>query len=99
MHGLHSVTAALRTGNVETLLIGPPTDARVWLGPDGMIGAGRAEVTTDPEAEATDCRADEAVPYTALTVGADLVAMDERVTLHEGFGAILRYPVPAHPAA
>lgn len=99
VHGLHSVTAALRTGNVETLLIGPPTDARVWLGPHGMIGAGRAEVSTDPEAEATDCGADEAVPYTALTVGADLVAMDERVTLHEGFGAILRHPVPAHPAA
>src|SRR5690625_4079545 len=93
VHGLHSVTAALRTGNVETLLIGAPTDARIWLGPDGMIGAARAEVTTDPEAPATDCRADEAVPYAALAVGADLVAMDDRVTLHEGFGAILRYPM------
>lgn len=90
--GLEGVTAALSEGNVATLLVGEPGGARVLTGPEPtQIGVAKPRLdalgVTDPVLH----RADEALPYAAVAVGAEVVAMDERLELTDGFGALLRH--------
>ncbi|SFW80628.1 Vms1/Ankzf1 family peptidyl-tRNA hydrolase [Amycolatopsis australiensis] len=90
--GLEAVTNALAEANVETLLVGSPGDTSVFGGPDpAQVAVGKAGLqalgVTAPEPR----RADEAIPFAAVATGAEVVVLDERVDLWEGFGALLRH--------
>ncbi len=90
--GVASVSAALRDGNVGTLIVGELGDATVVTG--------KALTTIAPDAEALSelgepvervARADEALPFGAIAVGAALVRADHRISPAGGVGALLRY--------
>ncbi|MHA7651101.1 Rv2629 family ribosome hibernation factor [Mycobacterium sp. ML4] len=90
--GVAAVCAALRDGDVETLIIGEMGDATVVTGAALTAVAPSADVLSDfGEPVARVARADEALPYTAIAVGANLIRADARVTLTEGVAAVLRY--------
>ncbi|MGW5720330.1 Rv2629 family ribosome hibernation factor [Amycolatopsis sp. NPDC003865] len=90
--GLEAVTSALAEANVETLLIGSPGDTAVFGGPDpAQVAVGKAGLQALGVPEPQQRRADEALPFAAVATGADVVVLDERVELWEGFGAILRH--------
>jgi hypothetical protein len=93
--GLAGVTAALRAGAVETLIIGEIGDATVVAGDDLATVAPTANVLSElGTAPAQVLRADEALPMLAVSTGASLVRTDERITPEDGVGAVLRYPLP-----
>jgi hypothetical protein len=90
--GLAEVVTALAEANVDTLLLGDPADAGVW------IGANAGEIATDREGllafgveDGREQRVDEALPWAALVSGGSVTVMDERVDLKEGVGALLRH--------
>ncbi|MFF0146676.1 peptide subunit release factor 1 (eRF1) [Amycolatopsis sulphurea] len=90
--GLPAVTAALVEANVTTLLVGDPGDARVYTGAEpGQIGVHRSRLRALGADDPVEHRADEALPYAAVAAGADVVVMDERLDLADGFGALLRH--------
>jgi hypothetical protein len=92
--GLAGVTAALRAGAVETLIIGDIGDATVVAGDDIATVAPNPNVLSELGTPATQTlRADEALPMVAISTGATLVRTDERIAPTDGVGAILRYPV------
>jgi release factor family 2 len=90
--GIAAVCAALRDGNVDTLIVGRMNDATVVTG--------QALTTIAPDADALSelgepvqrvARADEALPFNAIAVGASLVRADHRISPRDGVGALLRY--------
>lgn len=92
VQGLEATCAALREANVETLLIGEPGEDTVFAGPDPI------ELSADAEhllvlgiAKLEQRRADEALPFAAVAVGADLVHAGGEIELADGFGALLRH--------
>jgi hypothetical protein len=91
--GLAGVTAALRAGAVETLIIGDIGDATVVAGDDLSTVAPNPNVLSELGTAATQVlRADEALPMLAVYTGATLVRTDERIEPADGVGAVLRYP-------
>lgn len=97
--GLAGVCAALREGAVETLLIGDLGDATLVAGDSPMTVAPSPEVLSElGSGQATTVRADEALPFAAVGIDADLIGVDERLTPRDGIAAILRY-VPRTPAS
>jgi hypothetical protein len=92
--GLDGVTAALRAGAVETLIIGDIGDATVVAGDDLTTVAPNENVLSELGTAPTQTlRADEALPMLAVSTGAALVRTDERITPKDGIGAVLRYPL------
>lgn len=92
--GLAGVTAALRAGAVETLIIGNIADATVVAGDDLATVAPNPNVLSELGTPPTQTlRADEALPMLAISIGATLVRIDERIAPTDGVGAILRYPL------
>jgi hypothetical protein len=90
--GLDGVTAALRAGAVETLIIGDIGDATVVAGDDLTTVAPNENVLSELGTAPTQVlRADEALPMLAISTGAALVRTDERITPKDGVGAVLRY--------
>jgi hypothetical protein len=90
--GLDGVTAALRAGAVETLIIGDIGDATVVAGDDLTTVAPNPNVLSELGTAATQVlRADEALPMLAVSTGAALVRTDERIEPADGVGAVLRY--------
>jgi hypothetical protein len=90
--GLHGVTAALRAGAVETLIIGDIGDATVVAGDDLTTVAPNENVLSELGMAPTQVlRADEALPLLAVSTGASLVRTDERIAPTDGVGAVLRY--------
>ncbi|BBX74092.1 hypothetical protein H7H78_17445 [Mycobacterium shinjukuense] len=92
--GLAAVCAALRDGDVDTLIVGELGDATV------VTGKARTTVATDADTlselgEPVErvARADEALPLAAIAVGAVLVRADNRIAPADGVGALLRYVV------
>ncbi|MGO9926398.1 MAG: hypothetical protein ACLPLP_09755 [Mycobacterium sp.] len=90
--GLAAVCTVLRDGDVDTLIVGE-------LG-DTTVVTGKALTTVAPDADVLSefgepvervARADEALPFTAIAVGASLVRADNRVAPADGVGALLRY--------
>ena len=90
--GIAAVCAALREGDVDTLFVGELGDATVVTG--------EALTTLAPDADALSdfgepvrrvARADEALPFAAIAVGASLVAAGDRIGPADGVGALLRY--------
>lgn len=97
--GLAAVCAGLRAGDVDTLIVGELGSATVV--------AGEARTTIAPDADALSelgepvqrvVRADEALPFAAVAVGARLVRADPRLTPADGIGALLRYAPVASSA-
>lgn len=90
--GLNGVTAALRAGAVETLIIGDVGDATVVAGEDFSTIAPNANVLSElGTAPVQTLRADEALPMVAIATGAELIRTDERIAPADGVAAILRY--------
>jgi peptide chain release factor subunit 1 len=90
--GLAGVCAALRDGAVETLLIGEIGDATVLVGDTATLVAPTPEVMSElGSQESSTVRADEALPFAAVTIDADLISLDERLTPKDGVAAVLRY--------
>jgi hypothetical protein len=93
VEGVAAVCAALRNGDVDTLIVGDLGDATV------VTGTARTTVAPGPDAlselgepVARVARADEALPFAAIAVGASLVRADHRIAPADGIGALLRYP-------
>jgi hypothetical protein len=92
--GLAGVTAALRAGAVETLIIGDIGDATVVAGDDLATVAPNENVLSELGTAPTQVlRADEALPLLAVSTGASLVRTDERIAPADGIAAVLRYPL------
>jgi hypothetical protein len=92
--GLAGVTAALRAGAVETLIIGDVGDATVVAGDDLTTIAPNENVLSELGTAPTQVlRADEALPMLAVSTGASLIRTDERIAPADGVGAVLRYPL------
>ncbi|HUH70955.1 MAG TPA: Vms1/Ankzf1 family peptidyl-tRNA hydrolase [Mycobacterium sp.] len=90
--GLAAVCAALRDGDVDTLIVGELGDATV------VTGKALTTIAPDPDVlselgEPVErvARADEALPFTAIAVDASLVRADNRIASADGVGALLRY--------
>ena len=94
VEGLADVTAALRDGAVDTLIIGNLGDTTVVADHDqlALIGTDAATVSDLGGAPDRVLRADEALPLLAVSTGAALVRTDERLAPADGIGAVLRYP-------
>jgi len=90
--GLAAVCAALRDGNVDTLIVGELDDATVVTGNTRTTIAPDADALSDL-GEPVDrvARADEALPFAAIAVSASLVVADGRIAPADGAGALLRY--------
>lgn len=92
VEGLADVTAALRDGAVDTLIIGDVEDATVVADADLALIATDADTLSDLGAAAEHTlRADEALPIKAVATDAALVRTDERINPADGVGAVLRY--------
>ena len=90
--GLAAVCAALRDGDVDTLIIGELGDATVVTGKALTRIAPDADALSDfGEPVERVARADEALPFTAIAVGASLTRADSRIAPADGVGALLRY--------
>lgn len=88
--------AALRAGGVDTLIVGDLEDATVVTGKDRLTVAPSADVLSElGEAAYRVVRADEALPFVAMTIGASLVRVDDRITPVDGIAALLRSTVHA----
>jgi hypothetical protein len=90
--GLAAVCAALRAGDVDTLIVGQLGDATVVTG--------RSRATLAPDADTLSelgepvyrvARADEALPFAAVLARAALVPADDSISPADGIGALLRY--------
>ncbi|MGI9125478.1 MAG: hypothetical protein ACR2JM_12115 [Mycobacterium sp.] len=92
--GLADVTAALRDGAVDTLIIGDLGQATVVADTTSLMLIGPDAATVSDLGGSPDrvLRADEALPLLAVATGAALVRTDERISPADGVGAVLRYP-------
>jgi peptide chain release factor subunit 1 len=92
VEGLADVTAALRDGAVDTLIIGDIGDVTVVADTDLAMIAPDADTLSDlGGAPERTLRADEALPLLAVATSAALVRTDERISPADGIGAVLRY--------
>ncbi len=93
VEGLAEVTAALRDGAVDTLIIGDLGGLTVVADHDQLLMCGPDAATVSALGGSPDrvLPADEALPLLAVTTGAALVCTDERLTPADGVGAVLRY--------
>ena len=92
VEGLNDVTAALRDGAVETLIIGEVGDATVVADTDLALVAPSADALSAlGGAPARVLRADEALPLLAVATGAKLICAGEGLHPADGIGAVLRY--------
>ncbi len=96
VEGLADVTAALRDGAVDTLILGDVGTATVVADHDELLLAGPDADTVSDLGGSPDrvLPADEALPLLAVATGAALVPADAGMTLADGVGAILRYADP-----
>ncbi|MGA9362187.1 MAG: hypothetical protein WBW75_30595 [Mycobacterium sp.] len=90
--GLAAVCAALRDGDIDTLIVGELGDTTVVTGKaltTVAIDADRLSELGEPVERVA--RADEALPFIAIAIGASLVRADNRIAPADGVGALLRY--------
>lgn len=90
--GVPAVCAALRDGDVDTLIIGDLRDATVVTGAALTTVAPNADALSElGEPVVRVARADEALPFAAIAVDAALVRADDQFAPADGVGALLRY--------
>lgn len=94
--GLADVTAALRDGSVDTLIIGDLGQTTIVADHDQLLLAGPDAATVSALGGAPDrvLAADEALPLLAVAIGASLVRSGDRLNLADGVGVVLRYADP-----
>lgn len=94
VEGLADVSAALRAGSVDTLLIGDMGSATVVCGDDRATIAPDADALSElGEAPGGVVLADEAVPFLAISTDAAVVRAEGGAPLSDGVAALLRYPL------
>jgi hypothetical protein len=93
VEGLAEVTAALRDGAVDTLIIGNIGEATVIADHDQLMMSGPDAATVSALGGSPDrvLPADEALPLLAVVTGAALVCTGDRLDPADGVGAVLRY--------
>jgi peptide chain release factor subunit 1 len=92
VEGLGEVTAALRDGAVDTLIIGDLGAATVIADHDQLLlGTDAAAVSALGGSPDRVLPADEALPLLAVATGAALVPAEAARTLTDGVAAVLRY--------
>ncbi|OBJ29822.1 MULTISPECIES: hypothetical protein [Mycolicibacter] len=97
--GLPAICAGLSQGAVETLILGDIGDATVVADAGLTVTAANPDMLSDyGAAPAHTLRADEALPWGAIAIGADVVTAEVAVDPADGVAAVLRYPQPAAPA-
>ena len=90
--GLTAVCAALRAGDVDTLIVGELGDATLVTGEELTTVAPDADALSElGEAPVRVVRADEALPFVAITIRASVVRVDDGIAPADGIGALLRY--------
>lgn len=90
--GMTAVCAALRAGDVDTLIVGDLRDTTVVTGAERRVVAPDADGLSDlGEPVNRVVRADEALPFAAIGCGAALVRAGSNCHPADGIGAILRY--------
>ena len=90
--GLTAVCTALRAGDVDTLIVGELGDATLVTGEELTTVAPDADALSElGEAPVRVVRADEALPFVAITIRASVVRVDDRIAPADGIGALLRY--------
>ncbi len=95
--GLDAVSAALRENAVTALIIGQMSDETVLAGDDlTAIALDADTLSSFGIAPARTLRADEALPFAAMALGADLVPAAAGLQLADGVGALLRYVPPSY---
>lgn len=96
VEGLPAVTAALRDGSVETLIMGNLGSATVVADHDLLILAGPDAATVSDLGGSPDrvLPADEALPLLAVTCGASMVSAEGQCSPADGVAAVLRYADP-----
>lgn len=98
--GLDAVCSALRQGAVDTLIVGELGDATVVADSELTTVAPNENVLSEQGAAPDKTlRADEALPLFAISIGAALVRIDERIAPADGIGALLRYAPTLHQPA
>ncbi|KQU06576.1 hypothetical protein ASG56_02650 [Rhodococcus sp. Leaf7] len=92
--GVDDVCAALRDGSLATVLIGDLPDVTV------VSDESPTMIAPDPDALSAfgvsptrTLRADEAVPYGALHIDAEVIRVDERISPRDGIEGLRRYAV------
>jgi hypothetical protein len=97
--GFGAVCAALREGAVGTLIVGDVGDATVVTGEDRTTVAPDADALSElGEAVHRVVRADEALPFAAIAVGASVIQVDDVLAPVDGIAALLRYAPTDIPA-
>lgn len=90
--GLRAVCAALREGAVETLIVGDLADKTVVTGAElTTVATDADELSELGEAVSGVARADEALPFAALAIGAGLIRLGIGSNPIDGIAALLRY--------
>lgn len=93
VEGLAEVTAALRDGAVDTLILAEVGDATLVADHDELALIGTDADTVSDLGGSPDrvLRADEALPMLAVATGAALVAANGALSPADGVAAVLRY--------
>ena len=96
IEGVADVTAALRDGSVETLIVGDIGDATVVADHDQLMLCGPDAATVSALGGSPDrvLPAAEALPLLAVICGASIVPADGRLSPADGVAAVLRYADP-----
>lgn len=94
--GLAAVTAALRDGSVDTLIIGELGETTIVADHDQLMLSGPDAETVSGLGGSPDrvLPADEALPLLAVTSGASMVTADGHLSPADGVAAVLRYADP-----
>lgn len=88
--GLAGVTAALRSGNVDTLIVGDLA-GRTVASADGVVAPDADTLSQYGAGDSAIVPADEALPAAAIRVDASIVRTDERFAPDDGIAAVLRF--------
>ena len=90
--GLTAVCAGLREDAVATLILGDLANETVLAGDDPtMVATDPDELSAFGVPPTRTLRADEAIPFAAIAVGASLVHADDGLSPRDGVAALLRY--------
>lgn len=94
--GIAAVTAALRDGSADTLIIGDLGEATIVADHDQLMLSGPDAATVSDLGGSPDrvLAADEALPLLAVTCGASIVLADGLISPAGGVAAVLRYADP-----
>jgi hypothetical protein len=95
VEGLTAVCAALRESAVATLLVGNLAEQTVLGGGKPTLVATDADALSDYGVPPTQVlRADEALPFAAITSGADVLYAGVDLDVQDGVAALLRFGAP-----